>query len=505
MLVPFGKLVPGSGRAGANVNIELDTERSINGHGLFVGKSGMGKTHRLRDGVRQVVNSAADLRRPIRVHVMDVHDDIVIPGESNVLFSQSTPWGFNPLEINPDPHFGGVRRAIQLFIEVVKRQRTIGTKQEAVLRYLLEDLYSMRGFDIDDPSTWIPEDPRLIRQQLAGKENRLYLDVSWEQLTRFKELTIDAKGKFGNFDPDFKCWWVERSRYEGDLLMWSPKIIFKTSPTLDDLVNFAEMKLKALFMGGNGAAMAYLQDHNRAAALFHRKVMDLSKKGESMSESEFNAGAQKLDESRGKAVSSFDSFLNSVKSGRELDEVLRYNSVDVLTSVYERLQNLRGVGIFRSGVPPFDPSCAVLRYRLKPVGVPEQRMFVAVVLRRIFERAVQRGEQDDVVEVIVVDEASRFAYDDEDNILSIIANEGRKFGLALWCAAQSPGAFSDDFLKNVAFKVVLGVAEADLPSCIRKLGIDVATHSKIIPRRVGLVQIQNHGELTPSFNVTAMV
>ncbi|MGS0741115.1 hypothetical protein ACVBEF_04645 [Glaciimonas sp. GG7] len=455
--------------------------------------------------MRQLINSAAQLRRPIRVHVIDVHGDIAIPGASEVLFSQSTAWGFNPLEINPDPHFGGVRRAIQLFIEAVKRQKTIGTKQEAVLRYLLEDLYDMRGFKIDEPISWIPEDPALIRERLAGKENRLYLAVSWDQRDRFKELIRGENGqKFGDWDGDLKCWWVDRSRYEGDLLMWSPRVMFKASPTLDDLVAFSESKLKALFMGGNGAAMAFLKDHHRAAALFHRKVMDLAKKGEVLAANEFDALSLKLDENRGKAVKSFDSFLESVKTGRELDEVLRYNSVDVLTSVYERLQNLRGVGIFRSDTPPFDPRSPVWRYVLKPLGTPEQRMFVAVVLRRIFDRAVQRGEQNDVVEVIVVDEASRFAYEDDDNILSVIANEARKFGLALWCAAQSPNAFSDDFLKNVAFKVVLGVAEVDRALCVRKLGFDLAVHNRIIPRSVGLVQVRNAGEIEAPFIVTTM-
>jgi hypothetical protein len=503
MLVPFGMSV--GGRLGSSGPVVLDTLSAVNGHGLFVGTSGTGKTHRLRDGVKQLVNSAAKLQRPIRVHVIDVHGDIVIPGASEVLFSESTQWGFNPLEINPDPHFGGVRRAIQQFIAAVKRQKTIGTKQEAVLRYMLEDLYALRGFKADDPSTWIPEDPRVVRQMLAGKEGRLYLDVAWEHLERFKSLIKDSQGrKFGGWDGELKCWWVEKDKYEGDLLMWSPRVLFKSSPTVDDLLGFAESKLKALFMGGNGAAIAHLMDHNRAASLFHRKALDLAKRGEVLSAEDHDAMLKKLGETKGKAIDSYDSFLESVTTGRELDEVLRYNSVDVLTSVYERLQNLRAVGIFRSGVPPFDPRMPVWRYVVKPLDVPEQRMFVAVVLRRIFERAVQRGEQNDVVELILIDEASRFAYGDEDNILSVIANEARKFGLALWCAAQSPEQFSDDFLKNVAFKVVLGLAPSDVGPAVRKLGIEVAVHDKIVPRSMGLVQIRNAGELQSAFVLTSM-
>ena len=40
------------------------------------------------------------------------------------------------------PHFGGVRKAIQQFLEAMQRQKALGPKQEAVLRYLLEDLYA---------------------------------------------------------------------------------------------------------------------------------------------------------------------------------------------------------------------------------------------------------------------------------------------------------------------------------------------------------------------------
>lgn len=499
MRVLFGIIRDRSGES----SFELDTRKSVNGHGLFVGTSGTGKTHRIRDAVTKLVNSAAEMRRPIRVHIIDVHGDITISGASDVLFSESTQWGFNPLEINPDPHFGGVRRATQQFIAAMQRQKALGPKQEAVLRYLLEDLYASRGFLADDAKTWVPEDPRTVKQLLAGKENRLYLDVAYEHKARFTELIKDANGiRFGGWDADLKCWWIEKNRYAGDLLMWQPRILFKASPTVDDLVAFAESKLKALFMGGNGAAMAFLNEHGRAASLFHRKVAEFSKKGEALPPDEQQVFAEKLEVTRGKAVDSYSSFLDSVIHGRELDELLRYNSVDVLTSVYERLQNLRAVGIFRTGAPPFDPRSPIWRYILKPLDVPEQRLFVSVVLRRIFERAVQRGEQSDVIEVVVVDEASRFAYDDEDNILSVIANEARKFGLALWCAAQSPVQFSDDFLKNVAFKVVLGLAPVDVAPSVRKLGIEVVDHAKIIPRNRGLVQVRNAGELQASFELT---
>lgn len=504
MLIPFGYAVNGAGvRSGNGALVALDTKRANNSHGLFVGTSGTGKTHRVRDAVRQLVASAAQLQRPIRIHVIDPHGDIYVPGASEVLFSESTQWGFNPLEINADPHFGGVRRVIQQFISAIKRQKTIGIKQEAVLRYLLEDLFAQRGFHVNNPESWIPEDPRVVRQLLAGKEDRLYLDVAFEHRDRFKTLVRSSEGGFiGGWDGDLKCWWVEKDKYEGDLLMWSPRVLFKTSPTVDDLVAYTETKLKALKMGGNGAATALLEEHMRAAALFHRRSLELNRRGEGMSDEERAEMEKKLEDTRLKAVDSYGSFLDSVTHGRELHEVIRYNSVEVLTSVYERVQNLRATGIFRAGSPPFDPRAPVWRYNIKPLYEPEQRLFVEVICRRIFERAMQRGEQDDVIEVIVIDEAGRFEYGDEESILSKIANEARKFGLALWCAAQSPIQFSDDFLKNVGFKVVLGLAQDDIRKSVAKLGIDETAHERIVSRQRALIQIRNAGELLAGFVLT---
>lgn len=45
-----------------------------------------------------------------QVDIFDYHGDIEIPGAETVLFSEATRYGFNPLVLNTDPHYGGVRR-----------------------------------------------------------------------------------------------------------------------------------------------------------------------------------------------------------------------------------------------------------------------------------------------------------------------------------------------------------------------------------------------------------
>ena len=383
------------------------------------------------------------------------------------------------------------------------------------MRYLLEDLYASRGFMADDPLTWVPDDPRMVRELMRGKEGRVYLDVSYEHRARFKELLKDpASGRFrGGFD-DFgddpamrskKCWWVEADHYDGDFLMWEPRSLFKTAPTMDDAVRFTERKLKAHFCGTNSAAMALLNDVNRAARGYHRKVAELSKRGAALSEIESVELQAGLDKAKDKAGQAYGSYLDAIASGRELDDLIRYNSTDVLTSVYERFQNLRAIGIYNPVLPPFDPSAPVWRYVIKPLEISVQRMFVDMVCARIFERAMQRGVQKDLVEIIVLDEGKRYVTDDDDDgILNKIANEARKFGLGLWIASQTPAHFSDDFIKATGTILVLGLAQADVSLAARKLGVDERMLGAIIPQQTAVVQIKNKGVLSADFQMVRL-
>jgi len=498
----------------SDATVMLDTLKAINGHLQITGVSGMGKTYKLVQLVTAFVLSASNLRKPVRVHVFDPHGDIELPYCSSVKFSEATPYGYNPLEINPDPDYGGVRRAIQKFIAAIKKHKPLGPKQEAVMRYLLEDLYSAHGFRADEPSTWIPDDLQQVREIMKGKENRVYLDVSYEHRARFKELLKDPNtGRFrGGFD-DFgdapelkskKCWFVEKQHYDGDFLMWEPKALFKVAPTMDDAVRFTERKLKAHFCGTNSASMALLKDVNQAARAYHRKVAEMSKRDAALSETDRAELVDSLDKAKEKASSAYSSYLDAIVTGRELDDMIRYNSTDVLTSVYERFQNLRAIGIYNSVAPPFDPASPIWQYVIKPLEIPVQSMFVDMVCARIFERSIQRGLQDDVVEIIVLDEGKRYVSDANDDVLNKIANEARKFGLGLWIVSQTPAHFTDDFIKATGTILVMGLAKADTNLAARKLGLDEKLLDSIVPQNTALVQIKNKGVLSADFQMVRL-
>jgi DNA polymerase III delta prime subunit len=140
---------------GKKVPVTWDSKLLINSHLLLMGKSGTGKTYTLRKIIEQISEEAKRNGKEFRCHVMDVHGDIEISNCSTVKFSEATNYGFNPLVINPDPDFGGVRKRIESFVRNINRSgRTLGDKQAATLRNILYDLYQANGFYADDPESW---------------------------------------------------------------------------------------------------------------------------------------------------------------------------------------------------------------------------------------------------------------------------------------------------------------------------------------------------------------
>ncbi|HBO5517516.1 TPA: helicase HerA domain-containing protein [Pseudomonas aeruginosa] len=100
------------------VPVIWDSDALVNGHTLLVGMSGAGKTTQLRKAISHMLQTADCVPR---VHVFDVHGDIEIPGSSSVRFSEQTNFGFNPLRVNPDRDFGGVRKRIQSFMSTMNK------------------------------------------------------------------------------------------------------------------------------------------------------------------------------------------------------------------------------------------------------------------------------------------------------------------------------------------------------------------------------------------------
>ena len=415
------------------VPVVWDSEKLINGHVLLVGKSGTGKTYTLKKMVSQLQRQA----KTLRVHIMDVHGDIDIEGASTVKFSESTNYGFNPLQVNPDPDFGGVRKRIQYFLGSINRtSRKLGTKQEAALRNILFDLYAANGFYDGKPDSWKLHDG------------------------------------------------IQR-RYP------------KKYPTLEDAYKFAQFKLKSMFLGTSSKAVGALETLNKKTASFYQKQKQVVKSGHNAADLEKAQGElKKLGED---AVALYYEYVNSIQTGMELSDLIKYDSKEVMKSVVERLENLNAVGIFKSSAPPFDENNPIWRYDIKALASDEKKLFVSFVLENILAKAVERGVQSDLVDLVILDEAHNFLNDDPENIINIIAKEARKFGVGLFCASQSPTHFSDDFISNVSTKILLGIDQMFWDGSVRKLKLEMDALEWMVPHQKIVLQMNNKGETRNRF------
>lgn len=405
------------------VPVLWSSQAAINPHVLVMGGSGSGKTFTLRRMAESMARTASG---PARIHVLDVHGDLELPGASTVKFSEATHYGHNPLAVNPDPDYGGVRRRVQFFIAALNRtSRQLGVRQEAVLRALLSDLYAANGFYEDRPGSWRLDDG-------AARKHP------------------------------------------------------KRHPTLQDASRFAAAKLRALYLGADSKAAAALEQVNKRAKALHAQSKALG---------QGRPGADpELERLKAGAVEAYAEAMQAIGTGRELDDLIRYDSREVMRSVADRIESLNAIGIFRPDEPPFDPQSAVWRYDIRALAPDEKKLFVYFRLEELFRRAAQRGVQGRLSEIIMLDEAHLFFTDEPENPLNVIAKEARKFGLGLVCASQSPTHFSEDFLGNVATKLLLGIDEMYWDGAVRKLKIDMRTLQYIIPKRTLAAQIKTGDE-----------
>lgn len=470
-----------------NVPVEWDSKRLVNGHALIAGMSGSGKSYLLRKLIEMWLASLAP-GKTVRIHLMDIHGDMKVAGASSVMFSEQTNYGLNPLRVNADPHFGGLRKRVQGFINTMNRVMTqLGGKQEAALRNVLYDLYAQHGFDQDDPSTWAVDEST---EQLVsdGSDNRLYIDVP-------RAEKDEAKALGARWEPTKTCWWVPTEEYVGAITRWKPKTIGRTHPSIKDAVRYARRILEMSFMGSDQKAITNLEIFNRHTRLYQRKVLDAMRRSQATQDAADEEKMQAdLDKAAAKAIESFTNYVESIKTGRELNDIMKYDSTDVLKSVVDRLENLDSIGVFKATPPPFDPDAAIWHYDLRALSLQERKLFVLFRLEELFAKAVQRGEQEDIVDIVILDEAHVYVDDDPENIMNTISKEARKFGLALICASQSPTHFPEDFISSVSTKIILGIDEMYWQGAARKMNLTEEAFKWIKLQKTMLVQLKEKGQ-----------
>ena len=262
-----------------------------------------------------------------------------------------------------DPDFGGVRKKIQSFMSAInKTSRKLGPKQESVLRNILLDLYAANGFYEKDPKSW--------------------------------HLTDE----FGN-----------RLMHNG-----KPKKF----PTLEDAYRYANFKHKAMFLGTSNKAVLNLEEVNKKAKQIYLKQKNVHKAPTKEDTEKMKAELATAGEN---AIEAYSNYIHSIENGMELTDLIKYDSIDSIKSLVDRLGNLVSCGIFKNKEPEFNQNCDIWRYDIRALtNLDEKKLFVYCLLEEIFHHRVQEGQQDDVVEMVFLDEANLFFNDEADNIINII-------------------------------------------------------------------------------------
>lgn len=422
--------------------VVLDTDHLINGHMLFAGMSGTGKSYQLMS----LINTAA--MQGIEIDAFDVHEELDVARNSTaVKFSEATQAGYNPLVINCDPHSGGVRKQIAAVIDMINRTtQQLGPRQESALRNLLGDVYRLRGCLADDQSTW-------HRQEITERQ--------YDQMIAAR----DYKGL--------------RAYY----------------PILRDVIDYTRRQLKIMSTGGDVRAVNALEKVERSAARLHALT---TKYGKAATDEEVANIEKQIAAEREKAIEAYAAFIGSIETGREYQDITKYTNRDTLQSVLERLEGLQEAGIFCSN-PPDWKGRPVHIYQVGALSDDERRLLFYTRAQQILRECMDAGKSDTVRRIVLVDEGHLYYSEDGDNPLNRIAKEGRKFGLGLVIGSQSPTHFSEDFITNCGSVFLMGLHEKFWDGTVRQLKIDPAVLKATRPREVLSLKMQRRGEPSARF------
>lgn len=432
-------------RENSTAPVFFEPRHLINSHLLLTGMSGTGKSFQSVG----LLNAAA--AAGLEVDIFDAHDELhVVHGAVAVRYSQATGYGYNPLELSLDPHVGGVARQVDTLVGLIRTvSPNFGPKQEGALRSLLTDTYAACGIFQNNPRSW-------ARKTIGEAE---------------RDRLVEARQ-----------WAALREYY----------------PTLADLRSFARRKVMALTVGGDNKALGALEHLMRLKSRVHSL---LTRHRKAVDDEEIEKLGKQVDDAKAKTLDAYHAFVTNMETGREFDDVIKYDSKEVLISVMQRIELLDAAGIFRANEPPFG-GAHVRVHQIKSLTGAQRQLFVKLRLREIFEKRKAAGllpAANDLRHVVFLDEAAQYFNDDDDDIVNIIAREARKFGVGLWCAAQEPTSFPMSFLTNCGATILTGIHSAYWRKAASMLRISEESLKWVRPKESIAIKLMRDGQADPPF------
>ena len=420
-------------------------EKLINAHLIITGTSGTGKSYQSKLLMKSAALSGAE------IDVFDVHEELDgLPGSRAVKYSQATGYGYNPLVLDTDRHTGGVNRQAEFLVDLIsKSSAAMGINQMTAMKNLIISTYASIGILQDKPNTW-------FRKEMDDRER--------ERIVR---------------EQDYNAY----RRYY---------------PTLDDLLLHARNKMIALTIGADNPSVSA---YNDLIASKKRLFAVTSKIAKERDESNLKKFTEDFNKHAERCIELYSEHIQSMESGREPEDVLRFESAEIMAGLIARIEALNASGTFKSNPPPFGDA-KVRVHQIKSLLPEEQVVFTKMRLADIFKRYKNMGPTESGTEVrhiAFLDEAHKYTSNDPKDIINVIAKEGRKFGIGLWSASQSPTHFSEDFIANTGAIALLGISSLYWKKATQALRVKEDILSSIKPKETITIKMQYSGEADPPF------
>jgi hypothetical protein len=305
----------------------------------------------------------------------------------------------------------------------------------------------------------------LLRQMNLGDNQRVALS----------RLLMDLYRRHGFEQEQPRSWGLDFDPRD-----WASKA--KRHPTLSDLSKHVMQRMMAMKFGTSGAAISSFEEVARQARKL-RQARTKEARGE-------NAD-QALEKAKLACLEAFKAGLDNIETGRELEDLVLWDSVESVRGIYNRLETLDASGIFKGRPPAFDPAVAVWRYDIHAISRTEQQFLVDCLCEQLFYEAKEKGEAAGPDTAIIIDEAPVFLSDDDDHILTIIMREARKYGLMGVFMSQELSSFPKAFLA-ASTKIILGIDD-NRRAAERLLGLPDGKLNFIKPLETALIQVRKKG------------
>ncbi|AFZ33332.1 Excinuclease ABC C subunit domain protein (plasmid) [Gloeocapsa sp. PCC 7428] len=395
-------------------NTRWNPELLPNAHIAIIGASGSGKTQTLK----AIAYELHRLYSNTQIILIDFHGDQEVEGEVVYPLHMASPYGINPLVVNPDPEGGGPNLQAIAVAATLKKVLVLGPNQEGKLLEIFKTCYQKRGIVQEKPDTWLLEPPNF--DDLEEEINRRSIETVTDEETQASAQTIN------------------------------PLDLPQSTPPKAPGIYFVLQGEKVIYVG---ASMNLL---NRLTGNHHvlKKVSKSAVVHWYQQDSEW----EQLLKLETALIKRFEPNFNELELKPKCKESEKLRLKLAATFQY---------GIFSRPQPKFEER--LIRVDLSKLPPALQSIAAESLARQLMDKHRLMGEIAGKIPrtFLFIDEAKEMPKN-SGNSCDRITADGRKYGLALVAASQSERHLSADLIGNSATKIVLPVDQTEVRSVAKK-------------------------------------